>query len=122
MAENIHSNSKNHFTIRGFFRARSSLKNGEFAGDNPTNIDITSKFEIHKIESEDKTKPSSMAEFLDSYSRKSTRRMYRRSLELFCEWYGKDVDTILKERKDDLHRDLTRVLLMQNKGQADMRS
>jgi len=43
-----------------------------------------------------------MAEFLDSYSKKSTRRMYRRGLELFCEWYGKDVDTILEERKDDL--------------------
>ena len=43
-----------------------------------------------------------MQEFLDSYSKKSTRRMYRRGLELFCEWYGKDVDTILEERKDDL--------------------
>jgi site-specific recombinase XerD len=43
-----------------------------------------------------------MTEFLDSYSNKSTRRMYRRGLELFCKWYGKDVDTILKERKDDL--------------------
>lgn len=43
-----------------------------------------------------------MAEFLDSYSKKSTRRMYRRGLELFCEWYNKDIDTILKERKDDL--------------------
>lgn len=73
-----------------------------FAGDNPTNIDINSKFEIHKTESIEKTKPSSMAEFLDSYSKKSTRRMYRRGLELFCEWYGKDVDTILEERKDDL--------------------
>lgn len=73
-----------------------------FAGDNPTNIDITSKSEIHKTESEDKPKPSSMAEFLDSYSKKSTRRMYRRGLELFCEWHGKDVDTILDERKDDL--------------------
>jgi len=28
--------------------------------------------------------------------------MYRRGIELFCEWYGKDVETILKERKDDL--------------------
>ena len=28
--------------------------------------------------------------------------MYRRGIELFCEWYGKDVDTILEERKDDL--------------------
>ena len=43
-----------------------------------------------------------MAEFLDSFSKKSTKRMYKRGIELFCEWYGKDVDTILEERKDDL--------------------
>ncbi len=43
-----------------------------------------------------------MAEFLNSYSNKSTRRMYKRGLDLFFEFYGKDVDTILKERKDDL--------------------
>ena len=28
--------------------------------------------------------------------------MYKRGLDLFCEFYGKDVDTILLERKDDL--------------------
>lgn len=28
--------------------------------------------------------------------------MYKRGLNLFCEFYGKDVDTILLERKDDL--------------------
>ena len=43
-----------------------------------------------------------MAEFLNSYTNKPTRRMYKRGLDLFCEFYGKDVDTILKERKDDL--------------------
>jgi len=43
-----------------------------------------------------------MQEFLDSFGKKSTTRMYRRGIELFCEWYGKDVETILKERKDDL--------------------
>jgi len=43
-----------------------------------------------------------MAEFLNSYTNISTRRMYKRGLDLFCEFYGKDVDTILKERKDDL--------------------
>jgi len=73
-----------------------------FAGDNPTNVDITSELEIHKTESKAKPKPSSMQEFLDSFSKKSTRRMYKRGIELFCEWYGKDVETILKERKDDL--------------------
>ena len=28
--------------------------------------------------------------------------MYKRGIDLFCEWYGKDVETILKQRKDDL--------------------
>lgn len=79
-----------------------SLKKSEFAGDNPTNIAITLEFEIHKTESNGKPKPSSMQEFLDSYSKKTTRRMYRRGIELFSKWYGKDVDVILEERKDDL--------------------
>ena len=70
--------------------------------DNPSNVDITSRFGIHKTESKTKSKPSSMAEFLNSYNNKSTRRMYKRGLDLFCEFYGKDVETILKERKDDL--------------------
>jgi integrase len=43
-----------------------------------------------------------MEAFLDSYSRKSTMRMYRRGLQLFSEWCQKDVETILRERKDDL--------------------
>ena len=43
-----------------------------------------------------------MAEFLDSFSKINTRRMYRRGLELFCQWYDKDIETILEERKDDL--------------------
>jgi len=77
-------------------------KKGEFAGDNPTNIDITSESGIHKTENGNSPKPSSMTEFLDSYCNKSTRRMYRRGIELFCQWYGKNVDAILEERKDDL--------------------
>jgi len=77
-------------------------KKGEFVGENPSNIDITSEFGIHKTENSGETKPSSMQEFLDSHSNKSTRRMYRRGIELFCQWHSKDVETILKERKDDL--------------------
>jgi len=42
-----------------------------------------------------------MEKFLDSLS-KGTLKSYRRGLELFIEFYGKDVDTILAERKDDL--------------------
>jgi len=81
------------------FRNRKKRK---IAGDNLNNIDITSELEIHKTENNKKSKPSSMAEFLGSFSKKSTRRMYRRGIELFCEWYRKDVDTILEECKDDL--------------------
>jgi hypothetical protein len=47
------------------------------AGDNLNNIDITLKSEIRKTENNNETKPSSMTEFLDSFSKKSTRRMYR---------------------------------------------
>ena len=42
-----------------------------------------------------------MEKFLDSLS-KGTMKSYRRGLELFIEFYGKDVDMILAERKDDL--------------------
>jgi len=42
-----------------------------------------------------------MEKFLDSLS-KGTKKSYRRGLELFLEFYRKDVDTILAERKDDL--------------------
>ena len=42
-----------------------------------------------------------MEKFLGSLS-KCTMKSYRRGLELFIEFYGKDVDTILAERKDDL--------------------
>jgi integrase len=42
-----------------------------------------------------------MEKFLGSLS-KGTMKSYRRGLELFIEFYGKNVDTILAERKDDL--------------------
>lgn len=42
-----------------------------------------------------------MEKFLGSLS-KGTMKSYRRGLELFLEFYGKDVDMILAERKDDL--------------------
>ncbi|HKZ95307.1 MAG TPA: hypothetical protein VJ249_12130 [Candidatus Bathyarchaeia archaeon] len=32
----------------------------------------------------------------------STMRNYRRGLTLFCEWYKKDMETILAERKEDV--------------------
>jgi hypothetical protein len=42
-----------------------------------------------------------MEKFLDSLS-KGTKKSYRRGLELFIQFYGKDAETILSERKDDL--------------------
>lgn len=42
-----------------------------------------------------------MEKFLDSLS-KGTKKSYCRGLELFIKFYGKDVETILTERKDDL--------------------
>lgn len=43
-----------------------------------------------------------MESFLDSLNKKGTKSTYKRGVELFVTWYGKDVDTILAERKDDL--------------------
>lgn len=43
-----------------------------------------------------------MEAFIDSLSTKSTRATYKRGVELFSVFYGKTVDMILAERKDDL--------------------
>jgi len=74
----------------------------ETSPEKPNNVDITSISKIHKRKEKREHKPTSMEAFLDSYSRKSTMRMYRRGLQLFSEWYQKDIETILQERKDDL--------------------
>ena len=76
-------------------------KKRESAGEKPNNVDIHSELESRKIENREKTTARPMEKFLDSLS-KSTMKSYRRGLELFLEFYGKDVDTILAERKDDL--------------------
>jgi integrase len=76
-------------------------KKGDFAGEKPNNIDIHSELESRKIENREKTTAKPMEKFLGSLS-KSTMKSYRRGLELFIEFYGKDVETILAERKDDL--------------------
>jgi len=44
----------------------------------------------------------SLQEFLDSVSNKSTKKEYRWGIKLFCEWYGKSAEEILKERQEDL--------------------
>ena len=43
-----------------------------------------------------------MQAFLNSYPKKNTRRLYKRGIEKFADWYGKSIDDILDERKDDL--------------------
>ena len=43
-----------------------------------------------------------MEAYLQSYPKKETRRLYQRGLNLFVDWYGKPIDEILAERKDDL--------------------
>jgi hypothetical protein len=73
----------------------------EFAGEKPNNVDIQSEYESRKIENREKTTARPMEKFLDSLS-KGTKKSYRRGLELFIEFYGKDVNVILEERKDDL--------------------
>jgi len=43
-----------------------------------------------------------MESFLESYAKKTTRFQYERGIKLFLEFYGKSIDEILTERKDDL--------------------
>lgn len=71
------------------------------------NIGITSKrakniAEIHKPQYVENPKQSSMEAFLNSYPKKNTRRLYKRGIDKFADWYGKSIDEILAERKDDL--------------------
>jgi len=44
----------------------------------------------------------SLQEFLDSVPNKSTKKEYRFGINLFCKWYSKSAEEILKERQDDL--------------------
>ena len=53
-----------------------STEKRRIAGDNPSNIDITSISGIHKTENEDNQNISVMDDFLDSYSKKTTRRHF----------------------------------------------
>ena len=69
----------------------------------PLNIGITSnRPKIHKSKDPKKPKLTSMEAFLNSLTTKNTRRLYKRGIDKFGEWYGKSVDEILEERKDDL--------------------
>ena len=44
----------------------------------------------------------SVKQFLDSVTNPNTRKSYRRGLDLFVEWYGKNAEQTLLDRKDDL--------------------
>jgi hypothetical protein len=50
----------------------------------------------------DSERMDSLETFLDSLKSKSAKANWKRGITLYCEWSGKDVDTVLKERKDDL--------------------
>lgn len=66
----------------------------------PFNIGMTSNEpRIHKTENKEEPKVTSMESFLDSLNKKGTKSTYKRGVELFVTWYGKDVDTILAEPK-----------------------
>jgi integrase len=46
----------------------------------------------------------SLEEFIESIPTQSTKTNYRANINRFCEWYGKSVEEILKERQDDWTR------------------
>jgi hypothetical protein len=70
--------------------------------DKANNIDIQLKSEIHKVESTSNPNRNPMEKFLGSCGSKNTMKSYRRGLELFLRFYGKSIEVILEERKDDL--------------------
>ncbi len=76
-------------------------------GDKPNNININAK-NINVTSNNNtnvnvnKRENNAMEAFLDSFSNKNTKRLYKHGIELFIEFYGKDIDTILNERKADL--------------------
>jgi len=43
-----------------------------------------------------------MEAFLDSLRKKTAKNTYKRGIDLFVTFYGKDIDAILEERKGDL--------------------
>jgi hypothetical protein len=57
--------------------------------------------ELKCKENRDDKEMNSLDTFLSTLA-KSARANWKRGITLYCEWSGKDVDTILRERKDDL--------------------
>jgi len=43
-----------------------------------------------------------LSKFLESFASEATRNLYRIGIAKFVEWYSKDIDSILKERREDL--------------------
>lgn len=48
------------------------------------------------------TSSDALSKFLDSFSSEGTRKLYRIGITKFVEWYSKDIDTVLRERREDL--------------------
>jgi len=66
------------------------------------NIGTKSISKIHNAEKRREQKINTMEAFQNSLTTKNTRRLYKRGIDKFAEWYGKTIDEILAERKDDL--------------------
>ena len=71
----------------------------------PFTISLCSKRETigitYKALNNQANKLTAMEAFEASYSKKNTRNQYRHGITKFCEWYGKSIDEILAERRDD---------------------
>jgi hypothetical protein len=69
----------------------------------PVNIGTTSNTsEIQKVKYLQGKQATPMEAFLGSLNSKNTKSTYKRGIELFATFYGKTIDEILAERKDDL--------------------
>ena len=76
--------SKQHCGIEGVFEPATN-------GDKPSNINV-----------HDSHNTGAMEQFIDSYTSRNTKRIYKHGIELFCRWYGKSIDEVLQERQNDL--------------------
>jgi len=81
-----------------------------FAGDNPKKFSLSKAIPSNKpykerqteTENEMKNSKERFYEYYQKAKSKNTLKSYRRGLELFLEYYGKDADTVLAERRADI--------------------
>jgi integrase len=83
-----------------------SRKKKGFTGDNPKKFSLSKAipYKERQTETENEMK-NSKERFYEYYQKakaKNTLKSYKRGLELFLEYYGKDADTVLAERRADI--------------------